>query len=104
MAIRLPLQAVPNQSFSIQLDGLRYFVEIKAARGIMAATITIDDEVAMTGARFFADTPLIPHASLESGGGNFIMTTELDAIPDYTLFDVTQFLFYLTAADLADAR
>lgn len=104
MPIRLPLQAVPNQSLSALLDGQSYSLTIKEARGRMVATITINGVTAASGSRFFADTPLIPYAHLEGDGGNFILSTERDALPAYADFDVTQFLFYLTAAEVADAR
>lgn len=104
MAFRIPLQAVPNQSFSLLLEELSYKLTLKSTRGIMSATIEIDDSVVVSGARFFADTPLINYEYLERSGGNFILTTEADAIPDFNQFGVTQFLIYLTSTEIADAR
>lgn len=104
MPSRIPLQAVPNQSFALLLEGLSYKITLKSTRGVMAATIEINDVVAVSGARFFADTPLINYDYLEKSGGNFIMTTEADAIPDFNEFGVTQFLIYLDSTEIADAR
>ena len=70
----------------------------------MSATISINDVVVVSGDRFTADAPLIPYEHLEGAGGNFLITTEGDALPAFDQFDVTQFLFYLTAAEVADAR
>ena len=104
MSSRLPLQAVPNQAFSALLDGLSYRITLNQATGVMVATISIDDEEVISGSRFFADSPLIPYPHLEKGGGNFVMTTEGDALPAFDQFGVTQFLIYVTAAEVADAR
>lgn len=104
MSSRLPLQAVPNQAFSALLDGLSYRITLKQAAGVMVATISIDDEEVISGSRFFADSPLIPYPHLENSGGNFVLTTEGDALPVFDQFGVTQFLIYVTAAEVADAR
>ena len=104
MSSRLPLQAVPNQAFSALLDGLSYRITLKQATGVMVATISIDDEEVISGSRFFADSPLIPYPYIENGGGNFVMTTEGDALPAFDQFGVTQFLIYVTADEVVDAR
>ena len=104
MSSRLPLQAVPNQAFSALLDGLSYRITLKQAIGVMIAAISIDDEEVISGSRFFADSPLIPYPHLEKGGGNFVMTTEGDALPAFDQFGVTQFLIYVTADEIVDAR
>lgn len=104
MPVRLVLQAVANQSFTTLLDGITYEISLKQAAGVMVATIALDGTNVLSGSRFFADTPLITYEYLEAAGGNFIMQTEADALPDFEQFDVTQFLFYLTAAEVADAR
>lgn len=104
MPSRLPLQPTANQALSALLDGQSYRLEFKATRGVMAVSISINDVVVVSGDRFFADAPLIPYAHLEGDGGNFLITTEGDSIPDFAQFDVTQFLIYLTAAEVASAR
>ena len=104
MPVRLPLQAVPNQSFTTQLDDVRYSIRIVETRGVMSATIAVDDVVVISGARILADVPLIPYEYQEGDGGNFIFSTESENYPYYPSFDVTQFLFYLSAQEVADAR
>ena len=104
MPQRLALQAVPNQSFSALLDDQSYQITLKETQGVMSATIVLNDEVIISGSRFFADGPLIPYEHLEGDGGNFLLRTEQDALPAFDEFDVTQFLFYLSAAEVADAR
>ncbi len=104
MPTRLPLQAIANQAFSVLLDEQSYRVALNKTQGVMSATISINDEVIVSGSRVFADVPLIPYFYLEGDGGNFLFSTEADAIPDFEQFDVTQFLFYLTAAEVESAR
>ncbi len=104
MPSRIVLQTVPNQSFSTLQDGVSYKIQLQETRGVMSATISIDDTPILSGARFFANAPLIPYEYLEDEGGNFLMTTEADAIPAWAEFEVTQFLFYLTASEVADIR
>lgn len=104
MSFRLPLQPVANQSFSSLLDDINYRLTIKETRGVMSVSISLDEIGVISGSRFFTDSFLIPYPHLEGAGGNFIFTSEGDAIPDFEQFDVTQFLFYVTAAEVADAR
>ena len=104
MPVQISIQAVPNQTFSVQQDDQNYDITLKATRGVMSASISINNVVVVSNSRFFADTPLIPYEYQEGAGGNFIFTVEGDDIPIYTEFDVTQSLFYLSAAEVADAR
>jgi len=104
MSFRLPLNTIANQSLSAVFDGQSYQLEFKVAAGVMVVTIAVNGDIVVAGSRFFANAPLIPYRHLEGEGGNFILTTELDALPDYNEFDVTQFLVYLTAAEVSSAR
>lgn len=96
----LPLLATPNQSFTTPLENQNYKLSFKATRGVMAISISINDIVLVSNSRFFADRPLIPYKYLEGKGGNFILTTEGDSLPAFAEFGTTQFLFYLTAAEV----
>lgn len=98
----LPLLAIPNQSFTTQLENQNYKLSFKVTRGVMSVSISINDIVVISNSRFFADHPLIPYSYLEGVGGNFILTTEGDSLPTFAEFNITQFLFYLTAAEVAD--
>jgi len=100
MAFSIPLQAVANQSLSVLLDGLRYDIELKETRNVMSATIAIDETIVVSNARIVADVGLITYSYLRGDGGNFIFTTENDNLPYFTSFDITQFLFYLTADEI----
>jgi hypothetical protein len=96
---QIPITAEPNQEFTADLDGLRFLVRLKETNGVMVADITIDDAVILSATRVLAGEPLIPYGYLEQG--NLVMLTDADALPDYPQFGATQFLFYMSAAEIA---
>lgn len=100
--IDIGIAALPNQSLTIQLDERFYEIELREANGVMSATITRDGVTLVSNIRVTAGTPLLPYRYQESG--NFIMTTDGEAIPYWDQFNVTQFLVYLSAAELAAYR
>ena len=100
--IDVGIAALANQSLSIQLDERFYEIELREANGVMSASITRDGVVLISNVRVTAGTPLLPYRYQEAG--NFIMTTDGEAIPYWDQFGVTQFLVYLSAAELAAYR
>ena len=100
--IDVGIAALANQSLSIQLDERFYEIELREANGVMAATITRDGVTIVSNIRVTAGTPLLPYRYQEAG--NFIMTTDGEAIPYWDQFGVTQFLVYLSAAEVAAYR
>lgn len=100
--IDVGIAALANQSLSIQLDERFYEIELREANGVMSASITRDGVVLISNVRVTAGTPLLPYRYQEAG--NFIMTTDGEAIPYWDQFGVTQFLVYLSAAEVAAYR
>jgi hypothetical protein len=100
--IDVGIATLANQALSIQLDERFYEIELREANGVMAATITRDGVTIVSNIRVTAGTPLLPYRYQEAG--NFIMTTDSEAIPYWDQFGVTQFLVYLSAAELAAYR
>lgn len=92
----------PNQSFNISLSGDFYEISIKESEGIMAASITRNDVVLITGMRIVSGFFIIPFKYLESG--NFAITTENEEYPDYRRFGIDQFLAYFTQEELDNIR
>lgn len=99
----LPLDAIPNQSFYVRLDGARYLIELKEANGVMAATIDRDGVRLVTGARCVAGYPLIPYGYLWAGFGNFLFVSDPGVIPYFTDFGSSCLLVYSSAAEIASA-
>lgn len=100
--IDVSLAAVPNQDLSIQVDDVRFDLTVKEANGCMVISIVRNGETILQGARVVAGSPVIPARYQESG--NFVFETIDDALPYYDQFGTTQFLVYLTAAELEAAR
>lgn len=100
--IDVGIATLPNQALSIQLDERFYEIAIREANGVMSATLVRDGVTLISNVRVTAGTPLLPYRYQESG--NFVMTTDNEAIPYWDQFNVTQFLVYLSADELAALR
>lgn len=100
--IDIALAAVANQTLAVQLDGRQYTVTMHEANGVMSATITRDGATLVSNVRITAGTPLLPYRYQESG--NFLLIVDGEALPYWDQFGVTQFLVYLTTAELAAYR
>jgi len=100
--IDIALRAVANQQFTTQLDDARYDVTIKETSGCMSATILRDGVTLVSMARIVAGTPLLPYEYQQEG--NFVITTLEEALPYYDQFGVTQFLVYVSPAEIAELR
>jgi len=100
--IDVGIAALPNQSLTIQLDERLYVIGLRDANGIMAASISRDGVPLVSNVRIAAGTPLLPYRYQESG--NFLLLTDGEALPYWDQFNVTQFLVYVTPAELAAYR
>jgi len=100
--IDVGIATLPNQALSIQLDERFYEIELREANGVMSASIVRDGVTLVSNIRVTAGTPLLPYRYQEAG--NFIMTADGEAIPYWDQFNVTQFLVYLSADELAAYR
>lgn len=96
--LEIPLSAIPNQSFTAQLDNSFFEVTIKETNGTMAVTVNLNGNDIVTNMRAVAGQKIIPYEYLENG--NFIFLTNNDDLPYYTEFGVTQSLIYLSPTDL----
>ncbi len=100
----IQLSNIPNQNFNIQLDDNRYDITFKQANNVMAVTIIRNNETIVSGSRCLPISLLIPYRHLENGMGNFIFTTLNDDYPFYDQFGSTQFLYYISNAELEALR
>jgi len=98
----IQLEAIPNQKFSLVLDGTRYILWFRAAGSIMAVTITKNDVEIVSGRRCVAGSPLIPFEYLEAG--NFVFQTQNYELPWWENFGVTQSLIYVTQTEIETYR
>jgi hypothetical protein len=100
--ISVSLAAVPNQSLTVQIADRIYDLSFRLTGAVMSASISRDGVPLVTNLRVTAGTPLLPYRYQEEG--NFLLTTEAEQLPDYAQFEVTQFLVYVTAAELEAYR
>lgn len=98
----IPLAAIANQELSVRLDNERLVLRLKEATGVMVADLDRDGVRVLSGVRVLAGEPIIPYRYLESG--NFMLLTINEELPDWRLFEVTQSLVYLTAAEVDALR
>lgn len=108
--INIPLQAIPNQSLSIQLDNINFDLRIftcdntPQTPGSSVTTITIaaNEAIIIQNVKMVPAAALINYQYLEQG--NFYFLSENDDYPDYTLFGISQYLVYATQDELEVIR
>lgn len=96
----VPLASAANQAFTVTLDGARWNIRITTAARVMACDVSRDGTLLISGGRAVAGEPLIPYSYLATG--NFIFTGADETLPDRRAFGVSQFLVYLSAAEIAE--
>lgn len=102
MPQQVPLQSIPNQDFTITLDGNLFGIGLHTTNGVMSVSMTINGIDTLDNIRTVAGSPLIPSKYEEAG--NFMFVTQNQALPDYDQFGTSQILLYFTAAELAAYR
>lgn len=99
--IEITIQSVPNQTLSIDIDGYSFDISLKTA-GTIIADISIDQVVKVQGVKCLPNKAILPYQYLEHG--NFFFVTEDGDYPDYTQFNISQSLVYLTADEMVALR
>lgn len=95
----VPISQTPNQSFTLTIDGVRWGVGLREARGVMVVDILRDGVVLITGSRALSGEALIPYRYLETA--NFIFITVGDVLPNWHELGVSQFLIYADQIEIA---
>lgn len=96
----IDIAQVPNQSFTITPEGVRWDLTIKQATSSMFMDAVADGVPIVTGQRIVAGTPIIPYQYLAQDG-NFLIMTENDELPNWERFEVDQVLIYATLDEIA---
>lgn len=100
----LELLSIPNQEFSVLLDGFRYVIQIQELPGqIMGVTITRDDIVIASCVRAVPGYPILRYPYLVGDAGNFAFITANDEYPYFKKFNTTQQFAYASAAEINEA-
>lgn len=99
---QIPIQALPNQSFSVQLDGNQWDWTIELVGEAIAVSLSLNSVVVLTGLNIASGSRIIPAEYEEAG--NFVLVTMSQQVPDYTQFGTSQQLIYLNATELDAIR
>lgn len=94
----IPIQSIPNQSLSLQIDENFYDLTIKQTRGVVSVTIKINNSITVTSARSVAGEFIIQYPYLQNG--NFFISTLNDELPEYNQFGISQQLIYASQSEL----
>jgi len=96
---QINLRPIPNQSFSISVDGNFFDIILNTTGDVTVATVYINNVLVISGQRLVAGYPMIPYRYLQNG--NFILTTMNNELPYYPQFNISQFLIYASATEIA---
>lgn len=94
----VPIQPLPNQTFSVALDNNQWGFAIRATNGTISFTLTLNGELIIQNTRVVGGMRIIPSKYEEAG--NFVLVTQNFQIPDYTQFGTSQQLLYASPAEL----
>lgn len=97
------LQPIPSQEFNTTLGDFTYSFRFVFCESFIAYDIKINDVDVITGGRILFGELLLIYPYQESDG-NFILDIPSGDEPDYTQFNDTQFLVYLTQEETNDFR
>lgn len=101
---QIQLRQIPNQSLSITLNNNLYDLTIRTVKTgnaqITAVDVQINGAYVVRGFRAVAGFPIIPSIYLENG--NFMIVTSNGDLPNYTQFQTTQFLVYVSQSEIDD--
>ena len=100
----IPIDAIPNQSFNVTLDGNLYALTFRTIGELTYCDITLNGTLLVSGQRCVPNRGLIPYRYLEGTGGNFAFRVQTDEYPYFEQFGITQFLQYASQSDLAAIR
>ena len=104
MSIQIPIDAIPNQKLSVNLDGFRFDISLISSTTSTLVTIARNDVTLIKNVRALGGSFLLPYNYLEGESGNFLFIVKDDVIPYYINFGITQILVYGTVEDLELAR
>ena len=102
--MNIPLNPVPNQSFTVTLDNNNWGITIKTVDFLTVVSLTLNNMDVVDSAHAVAGALIIPAQYLEQNSGNFFFTTAEQQIPFYNQFGLTQSLLYISASELAAFR
>jgi hypothetical protein len=103
MALNIPILAVPNQNIVVVLNKQNCIINLLTRGNRVYFDVLLDNNPIILG-RQLSITAVLPYKYIQNiFNGNFIILNNdgnLDTLPDYRLFGISQSLIYYTEADL----
>lgn len=97
----IPLNQLPNQAISFNVDGAYWQLRIYQAVDMMYVDISLNGAVLINGVRCFSGIPVIPYEYLHLPKyGNFVFDNPVD----WNNFETGCFLYYLKVSEYLEYR
>ena len=100
----IQLQNIPNQEFTINLEGVLFKITLRAIYDCMYCDVIANGVAVVSGARCVAGYQIMPSVYQEGVAGNFSFLTQNHELPWWEEFGISQYMLYATAAELASVR
>lgn len=94
----LPIKTLPNQQLSVILNSNQWDIFIRDVNGAISVSLSKNSVMVAENARAVAGVRILQAAYQEDG--NFAIISNNQSVPDYTQFGITQFLVYISPAEL----
>lgn len=95
----IPLEPIPNQSFSTTVEGITYKITLRTAQNATLASIESAGRTLITNALCVPGGNILPYPAYRKGG-NFRFVCQDNQYPYYENFGKTCFLAYIPKAEL----
>ena len=95
------LQNIPNQSFSITLNNVDYRIAVRTIQDLTFISVWKNGEVLFYNQICVPNGFVDPYKYISENGKIFFKCLD-DEYPNYKSFGVTQWLYYLTAEEVAE--
>jgi hypothetical protein len=99
MPLGINLAPIPNQTLSVTIAQVLYELRFFLVANIMCCDLSINSIPVLSAMRLVAGSFIIPYNYIQNG--NFIITTLNDELPYFDKFGASQFLIFLTNAEVA---
>lgn len=99
----VPIASLPNQTFDVLIDNTNEWeIAIYTVNdfNLMCADFILNGTLILSGQRCVPQQLLVPYRYLVEGAGNFLFVTVNDEYPDYTQFNLTQQLLYVSPEEI----
>lgn len=94
----------PNFEFTVTLEQNKYDIAIRTIGDRTYMSVDCNGADVIDGVLCVPGAIVLPYAYLEGQGGNFVWVTANDNYPNWNNFGTTDFLLYISVAELASLR